>query len=203
MATGIKTGRKPIDQLSKVGRPTGRDAIWQLVRKLKRFTVGEIARELVVHDKTVRGYLTALEKSGRLVSEKADRRSARIFSLENDTGAETPRIRADGSVVTQGRGTDQLWRTMKILKNFDAEQLARAASTTAHTVSVVHAKDYIWALHKAGYLALVAKAKHGAPSALARYRLVRKTGPAAPMIQNTKRIWDPNLNEITWSEAGE
>jgi hypothetical protein len=154
---------------------------------------------------TVREYLIRLEKGGYIETVgEAPATSAKLFRRVK-TAAEAPRLHADGSPVTAGRGTAQMWRSMKMLKTFDAHELSIAASTEDAMVSVATAADYTKHLHRAGYLALAAPSKPGhrpGTGKQARYRLLpsKNTGPKAPQIQRVKRVFDPNLGKVMWEE---
>ncbi len=192
----MSTGRKPADVLARSPRPEPRASIWPLIRDRRVVTVGEIASKLALDRKTVSGFLNALENSGRLSGTNPGGREARVYTLVNDTGPELPRVRADGSEVTAGRGTEQLWRTMKILPNFTIVELAAAASTSVRVIAHGQAEDYVRWLLRAEYLIVTVR---GRPHRPARYRLVRNTGPLPPMIQRMPQVWDQNLKQVVWT----
>ena len=89
---------------------------------------------------------------------------------------------------------------MQMLQQFTSRDLIIHASTDEHPVAQVHANDYCKILAKAGYLRVI---KAGRSGRLAVYRFTRFTGPKAPMIQRTKQVFDPNTNEIVWSQHQE
>jgi hypothetical protein len=153
---------------------------------------------------TIRDYLNRLAKGGYV--EKIEAEGERVvgravtFRLLK-SGLEAPRLRKDGTEVTMGRNREQMWRTMKMGDTFSAADLAINASTADVFIKEPDAKDYIKHLHRAGYLALVKKAKPGCNQA--RYRLIpsRNTGPQPPQIQRIKQVFDPNLNKVVWQEG--
>ena len=61
-------------------------------------------------------------------------------------------------------------------------------------VGVAEAAEYCRYLHMAGYLT-----KRGGAYQM---HATAFTGPHAPMIQRTRRVWDPNRNEVRW-QGGE
>jgi len=196
-------GRKP----ATIGQYGTQDAIWQAVRELKSFTVADLIRHidksLTVNDYTVKSYLKRLEKGGYLQLDKTPKhRGACVeatYTLLKDTGVETPRLTKEGRPTIQGQGREQLWRSMKILGEFDFFELALAASTEACPVPQSTAKDYCKHLAKAGYLVTTRKGKG---TIRARYRLLssKNTGPRPPQVQRVKRVYDPNLNKVVWQE---
>jgi len=132
---------------------------------------------------------------------------ATTYQLVKDCGIEAPRVRKDGTEVTQGRGREQMWRTIKIIGDFTARDLAQAASTPEFPVAESTARDYCIMLVGAEYLATV---RPGSPGVPARYRLIqsRWTGPRAPMIQRLNQMYDPNTGEVFYrrhstTEGGE
>ena len=61
-------------------------------------------------------------------------------------------------------------------------------------MGVAEAAEYCRYLHLAGYLTRRGGAYQMHATAF--------TGPRAPMIQRTRRVWDPNRNEVRW-QGGE
>ncbi len=148
----------------------------------------------------VRDYLTGLEKGGYLARLDAPRKSGQPvpYTLVKDIGVEAPRVRRDGTTPTSGQGREHMWRTLKILGEFSARQLASAASTPAVSVAERTAGEYCRFLKAAGYLQLSRK---GGPGSAERYRLIASawSGPQAPMIQRTKQLYDPNTGQVVYT----
>jgi hypothetical protein len=188
--------RKPVVALASSGRPYGRQAMWDAMRQLRRFTLSDLA------DKwgrdAVREYAWCLEAGGYLkrVGESA-RFQPIVYELVRDVGREAPRLQRDGRPVTQGAGREQMWRAMKMLPNFTFVDLAINASTEAVRVGEAEAQDYVHYLLRAKYLVIVRPAT---PRAKAVYRLARNTGPRPPMVTRAKVVFDPNLGCIAWCE---
>lgn len=197
--------RKPV-HMEAAGPRSDRQAIWEAVRilgKIGPFTTADVRGQL--HGRTplgkVREYLNSLAAAGHMVKlPNQGVASYTQYRLIKDTGIDAPRVRADGSEVTQGQGREQLWRGMKILGEFSAADLIHAA---AQEIKLSDAKQYASYLHKAGYLVVTGKpSTHGG---LTRYRLLQSqyTGPKPPMIQRVKQVYDPNLGRVVWPlEAG-
>jgi hypothetical protein len=206
--------RKPAHLTVVGGKPRGRQAVWETIRKLKTFTLRELAEACPVERGTIRTYLICLERGGyirRSGTKPAPGGYSRIpyawspsivFDFARDVGIEAPRLRKDGTPCTQGNMREQMWRTMKILPSFTPQDLAIAASLEEAAVSVDDAKDYIKHLCRAGYLILVRAATggKGQPQALYRFNKARNSGPKAPMVQRVKSVFDPNLGKIVWHE---
>lgn len=187
--------RLSADKVARKRGPQGRDGIWKAARWMGEFTVPALVAETGIPQKTVADYLKALEAGKYLSSEKKGQ-AARVYKLVKDTGIETPRVQRDGSPVTQGLCNEQMWRTMKRLKQFSSRDLAINASTDDQQVSEVQAQSYCTWLHKGKYLNVQSRGRKGRPTV---YRFVRDTGPKPPQVQRIKQIFDPNTGKVAWS----
>lgn len=142
---------------------------------------------------TVANYLNALLAGGYVEKIEAAR-GAPVWRLIRDTGFHAPRLRADGSAVTTGNATRNMWRSMRILKQFSARELSATATTTDTEVTEVHARVYCHKLLQAGYLRVIKKARP--PHVAAVYRLARNTGPQPPKVQRVQQVFDPNTKRV-------
>lgn len=205
-------GRKPVHLLAAGGKPYGRQAMWQAMRKLKRFTLSDVAATSDCKRDSVRTYLHSLVRSGHIravgniparrsafLTKPAPENRATLYELVKDQGVEAPRVMRDGSPSTQGAAREQMWRTMRILCEFTPRELAFGAGTEGSPVAESDAGDYARDLERAGYLVRIEKASK---LSQARYRFVpaRWSGPKAPMVQRLKSIFDPNLNRVVWRD---
>lgn len=199
----MTTGRKPVHLTMTAKMPGGRQAIWEEIRRQRTFSVAGIVNACGAHPKTVEGYVHCLLASGHVdFTEEIEPKAVSVFRLVRDVGLEAPRVRADGSPVTQGLPREQMWRTMrsKSTADFDFRDLALWSSTDDVSVNEADAKDYLLNLAKAGYLIQVSAAKLGKDVRPARYRFDqrRNSGPKPPMVQRMKTVFDPNLRKIVW-----
>lgn len=207
---GRAQGRKPVHQsYQTLGYVYPQDAVWEAIRALKKFSRADLAMWLVrkqidgINDSTISSYVERLHRGAFI--EHIDTQlykgvSARhIYQLVIDKGREAPRLREDGTPVTQGLGTEQMWRSMRVLGDFTFRELAVASTTEVAAVSEITAKSYIAHLYAAGYLHMLPRNNR---NEAARYKLLptKITGPRPPMVQRTKRVFDPNLNKVVWRE---
>lgn len=187
--------------VSERARLKTRAALWAAMRSLKRFTPKELRYETRCSRDQVAEYVKSLVASGHL-----ERVAVGLYELVRDTGIEPPRVRRDGTPVTQGLGREQMWRTMKLLREFTAVDLAVASSTEETPVEHSSAQEYCQYLALAGYLTLARRGKglgRGGVQALYRFVPSRNSGPLPPMIQRVKAVYDPNLETVVWdSEEG-
>ena len=185
---------KPVDKRNGLD---SRQALWEAIRRLQRFTLRELRNETLLSMDSVREYVSGLEKAQYLQREEraAGSNAATVWELIKDVGVEAPRVRRDGTPVTQGDGRRNMWEAMRILRVFTPRDLAVAASLPDCPVKESTALDYAKHLCKAGYLKKNGREYRFLPSAY--------TGPLAPQIQRTKRVWDPNLKQVRWRSDGE
>ncbi len=207
--------RKPVTSLA--GGIGPRQRIWDAIRAQgteRTWTTHDIVastrgnRELsgTADLETVRTYTTCLEAAGIvcMVMQEPGRYGRKHFRLVCDEGVDAPRVRRDGSRVTQGLPQEQMWRTLRMLGGADtnARELAAHASSSVAPVSEVAASDYLRTLETAGYLDCTARGQGtGRGGVQSRYRLRAdmNTGPKPPMICRTRVVFDPNLHQVMWA----
>ncbi|THF60941.1 hypothetical protein [Pseudothauera rhizosphaerae] len=209
--------RKPVTELR--GGLSPRQRIWAAIRDRggrELWCIDDIVdttrinRELggTVDAATTRTYVVCLQRAGivQLAEIEPGPRGRKRYRLARDEGIEAPRVRKDGSRVTQGLAQEQMWRTLRMLGNGDtnARELAAHASSSTATVALRAAEDYLQTLATAGYLECTQRGhgtgRGGVP---ARYRLRpdRNTGPKPPMVCRTRVVFDPNLLAVVWAPA--
>ena len=183
---------KPVSTLS--GHET-RQAAWDAIRELGTFTVRQVREATTLKMDTVREYLTGLAAAKYIVRLTCD--GPAKYQLTKDVGVEAPRVRRDGTPVTQGQGCENMWNAMRIMRVFTARELAVAACTPDCSVKESTAVDYAMHLCRAGYLSKRPDGHYVMPPRA-------WTGPLAPMIQRVKQVWDPNQRKVRWrSDATE
>ena len=161
-------------------------------RRPELITVAEISAATSIHRSSVLRYLQALTAGGYLVVSPAPPGHAASWSLVQDIGHHAPRVRRDGSHVTHGDNTGQLWQAMCGLKDFDFRDLLQSSSIE---IPEATARDYCKRLLAAGYLRVLTKADPH-QGRIARYRLIRASGPRAPQIQRVRQVYDPNTGDV-------
>jgi len=197
-------------RLERAGALTPRDRIWAAIRcfgKDDTFSIAEIMVLSEQRDDTALTYVNGLVKAGHLTTTLLQRRPAcrprrefRRFALVRDVGVDAPRVTGEGEPVEQGGGRDQMWRAVRILKEFDYRELAAAASTEKHRVSPEEAQTYCRHLKLGGYLAVTRPAAFGTLGRAERLRFIRSrnTGPRAPLVTREKQVMDANTGAIVY-----
>lgn len=178
--------QKPVDQRSQYAT---REHLWEMMLKLGSFTAPQLTKLTRYHQSTVRSYLKGL------VSAKIIALDGITYTINPKTAPlDPPRVREDGTMVTQGMGRTNMWRTLKMRKQVTVAELAGYASSQTVTVALSEAEYYLIYLEKAGYVDLI---ENTSPR---RYRFnhERYTGPRAPMIQKVLNVFDPNTRQIVW-----
>lgn len=188
--------RKPISELA--GGQSPRQRVWAHIRKqVGGFGLPDV-RPGDVPKKTALDYLNGLVRAGYLTTADALPGTPAIYFLARDNGIEAPRVRKDGSEVTQGNGNEAIWGAVSVLDTFDAQTLADLSGAALGTV-----KTYCLYLERAGYLTVAIKGKGGSAATVYRAVKSRISGPRAPMITRLKVVYDPNLHQIVWGEGAD
>lgn len=177
----------------------GRLAYWRIMTGLQAH-YGEFSSRIVVdiagvgHRKTIENYLAFLlaEKVVRVLgSDQRGATATHRYCIINP-GEAPPMRRGDSSL---GQCQQALWMAMRSLGQFRASELAEAASTDTLVVARATASGYIADLLRAGYLAIVGSAPERKQTLV--YRLVRSTGPRAPIVMRAeKACFDLNVMRL-------
>lgn len=205
--------RKPA-QIELIGGKSPRQCIWDAVRYLDKksdvpFTQADVHARCRISHSQIKDYFTGLLKSGFIsivgteeVNTVCKRNS---YKLIRNNGVDAPRVDKAGNVLNEGTANERMWGTLRRMfygKPFNYSMLAAHASTTANPIAIATAKAYVQALFKAGYVEVMSESRTGKRAVIATYTLQRDTGSRAPMIQRTKLIYDPNLNQVVWIQRG-
>ncbi|MCB6182346.1 hypothetical protein LIN78_02095 [Leeia sp. TBRC 13508] len=199
-------------QAELVGGKSPRQRIWEVIRaKRQHFTLDDLSVQTNVNTTTTKSFLRSLLLGGWVEISNKDQAKLNgvmvewTYRLVKDNGTFAPRVRKDGSEVTQGRGNELMWQTMRRLESFDFHELAAMASTEQTPIASTTAKAYLKFLSKAGYLAVTSptKAAFGTGTRPARYKLIKYTGPRPPMVQRVDWVYDQNLNKVMWQPSPE
>lgn len=177
----------------------GRLAYWRIMTGLQTH-YGEFTSRAVVdiagvgHRKTIENYLAFLlaEKVVRVAgSEQRGATTTHRYRILNQ-GDAPPMRRGDSSL---GQRQQALWTAMRSLSQFRASVLAEAASTDTCVIARETASGYVADLLRAGYLAIAGSAPERKQTPI--YRLVRNSGPRAPIVMRPERAcFDLNLMRV-------
>lgn len=203
--------RRPIEQEVR-GLMSPRERVWTAIRRLKAgFTLADVQDKCdpMVQAGTVEKYMVQLRKTGfikqvgtarpKVESTHPTLAKAIVYDLASEQ-FEAPRVSGGKVLPPAGLGHLAMWRCMKVLKEFDYRELARAASVGDLVVKERAAQTYVNALATAGYLVVIRK---GGPQRIGRHRLVKDTGPRAPVLTRRKCIFDLNDGTSTNLETAQ
>lgn len=205
----VNQGRNFMNQVMPKQNP--RQRVWLAIRKFKDdFTLVQVAEEGSMKEGSVRTYLQGLKKAGFIevaFEEKVDGKGVKRihYKLVRDVGYNAPTVDRDGGETKPAQVNKAMWNTLRITKKaVNAEELAALSSNDEVLISVLTANVYLQLLNAAGYLSVVEKSQNIAGKK-AKYRLMEhmNTGPIPPQIQRAKQVFDPNTNQVMFSERPE
>ncbi|MEG1156423.1 MAG: hypothetical protein RSD94_11155 [Acinetobacter sp.] len=198
----------------KAGQPyqSPRQRVWAAIRKnSNEFTIEQVAELGQMKYESARGFVASLVKAKvvQILREakvyghsKSIRR--KYFMLVNDLGYTVPSISKDGKLIASVTGNKAMWNTLRITKQaVNAHELVQLASNDEISIKLETANEYLRALHHAGYLTLTQPANNAGGKA--KYKLLpgMDTGPNSPQIQRAKQVFDPNTNQVMFTERPE
>lgn len=182
-----------------MGKESSRERVWAAIRKHKTgFTTELLTKECGVEADTLKTYLRGLKNAGFIeVCGQNDvdlpyvktQFKRNVYRLLKDVGVDAPRVTREGRIL-EADLTQDIWRAMKILKQFSIEELT---ASTPRQISPLTVETYCRLLTCAKYLRREGK----------RYRLILYTGAKAPKIKRVKSVYDPNTKKIVWTSEGE
>lgn len=183
--------RKPEDKKRPRDR---RETAWSYMREHDEWTLGDIEQVCDLHRTTIWLYVRNLMKAGIIeAAGKTSGNTERRYRLVQDS-IEMPRVRNDGTIVTQGLGQKRMWTVIRHKRFFVLRDLTALTSDEIHTVSRAAAETYLRYLVKIEYVMAI----DSEPMSRATYMIIKDTGPLHPEIQRVKQVWDPNLKEVVW-----
>ena len=215
----VSFGKKPIlakgENLMIAGQPyqSPRQRVWTAIRQHREeFTIKQVAELGQMKYDSTRDFITGLKKAGiieEIRREKLPNMSKKIelifFKLTQDYGYNAPSVDRKGNLLDKKVTVNKaMWNTLRITKQpVNARELAALSSIDEQIVSVETADSYLRFLHHAGYLKIAREAHHAVRKA--QYQLLphMNTGPNPPQIQRAKQVFDPNTNQLMFSERPE
>lgn len=190
---------------------TPRQRVWLAIRKFKNdFTLLQVAEEGAMKESSARDFITGLQKAGyiQVAYEQpiVGKRVKRLhYKLVRDIGYNAPSVDREGFETKPAQANKAMWNTLRILKRaINAEELAALSSNDELNISITTANTYLQLLHSAGYL-FIAQKHQNMTGKKAKYQLLERmnTGPIPPQIQRAKQVFDPNTNQLMYSERPE
>lgn len=149
------------------------------------FSVADIADALTLRQARAYAVIRRMVKDGR--AEVSDPRKGPIAGLWRPADKAPPTTPRKAATAT-----DQMWAAMRAMASFSPTSLANHADVGTADVTVEAARTYCRALMQAGYLRVIRRA---GTSNEAVYRLLKRSGPTAPILRRIQAIVDRNTDE--------
>lgn len=183
--------------------PEGRAKIWQSIRFLGKFSLADLEEASGESDRNCHQYTLALAKAGYLKLEAAangEPGKTNVYRLIRDTGNQPPIPRVNGQVFDLN--CSEVFEPVEVRAPKSSRQkawelLCRGSEVTVEALaehskgSLNGLRQWVRALQQAGYVEACqegrARWKH--------YRLAKKTGNLAPVLQRDGSLHDPNQEE--------
>lgn len=184
----------PSFQRSKFRKPA-----WDFIQELDEFRPEDIVAGIGIGITSARNWVRQWESEGyiRVVRSVGRKRFYRVSKKKTEV---PPSFRADMSAVPSQTAHGNMWRAMRMMRQFSPTDLAIHSTTDVVDVSGQAAKEYCRMLTRAGYLRVIEKALPGRREP--RYRLVKNTGPRPPREKRVRAVFDENLDEFTHVAGG-
>lgn len=180
--------RKPQEMTAEERRV----AIWAAMRARgdDDWSVRDITRATDIPRWTVKDLADRLVLAGYATCEEGER--GLRFKLTHKAGVQPPRLRPDGTPAEQGSGQLNMWRSMRVTREFSTTDLAAYSTVPPVVVSPASAQKYCARLARTGFLRPLPRRSRADGM---RYRLIRNTGPKPPRIRRDGTVEDPNTGE--------
>ncbi|WP_051283979.1 hypothetical protein [Desulforegula conservatrix] len=171
-----------------------RQKIWDSARELGEFTIMELRKHALVPGKSnVRKYIYGWENAGFIEKISEEPITYRLKALDL---VAAPSVNSSGVEFDREQAQEQMWRTIFIIKEFSALDLAVTSSTEECVIKEKYARTYASMLKSAGYLK-----RNG----LGRYRALQSkfTGPRPPAVKRVVQVIDRNTGKVVYLGGAE
>lgn len=187
-----------LEALPTVPLRTVNEQIWDMLRaNSKELLVSDVCQKVDVSFSKAKSLLSSWVASGHVRRYQAinpkTKCPQKAYELLRDCGQEPPQVDGKGKPKTCS-GNELVWRTLRILKLCNANQIIASATDATVTLNIRTVRQYLRQLHMAGYLVMIEQAQ----GQLAVYRLIHNTGPRAPEVKRGKKIYEGNLGLIVY-----
>lgn len=172
--------------------------LWAIARHHAEFTAHELS---AASGRTVRYVKDALREwiRGGFVERAGRRGNKALYRLAR---TEADPNRALRCAIPHAGPEDRMWFAMRKCGDaFSARDVAMWSNSAEVPVSVEQAQRYCRVLLATGYLRCTVPADGRGNPAL--YRLVRNTGPRAPLERRVRAVLDPNRNTVAVVSAAQ
>lgn len=181
------------------GRKSLISQAWDKARDLGTFTVAQLRDAAVISQSSADNYLAAFRRRGLAEEVRRHEDGTRVYAITDQGARQVAPFEgeAPAAAAPADRGSKQanMWRAIRGLPSFSPRDVAVHATAGGVVVSEREATAYCQMLARAGYLRTTRGAIPG--KRLAIYRLIRNTGPHAPVERRVRAVWDENEGAFT------
>jgi hypothetical protein len=168
---------------AKKPKPTSLE-LQKVAHRLGRFTHQQLAEAAKANLDDIRHYVRRWLGIGWIESDGVEQ-NRKFFKVARPEFCQP---------VERGTPEGNMWRSMRRNRHFSPVDLLATGNTETITFGLADARAYCQSLARAGYLKVEKKASP--PEREAVYRLIRDTGPHAPVPRRVRVLFDKNLDEI-------
>ena len=168
--------------------PRGHAGLWHVICELDAigpWSVSDIEERCNAGSARIRDYVLRLVRGGHAAPVPLKNHIPVYRLLRKPFDA--PRLSRQGEALPEPQA-DKFWRAMKILRDFDAAELASVCGSSHH-----RAYAYLRALCDAG---IIISGDGSANKRSTRFRLVKNLGAKAPVVGRSEIVFDPNARRI-------
>lgn len=172
--------------------PTAAEA-WPVVQDMPELTRADVMRLTGMTHHMAGRALARWEAAGKVHLARSEGMKRIYRPTEHDVSA-VERHAAELRGQRKPTPQDNLWRSMRMLREFTPIDLVAVSSIPGCEVDEKKAIEFCRTCLKGGYLRVVQKARPGRRPA--RYRLIRDTGPKPPRHVRLTAVWDDNEGRL-------
>lgn len=166
---------------------------WEAMKVFRRFTLTKVHTATQKNTReSLKAFFKKLEADG--VIERVASYDEQEFIIRSKKSNPFKQV-TKPTAISKNSGRQRMWQSMRILKDFDANQIAVTAD-----VSIASVSSYISQLKKSSFIIVVKAAPKTGPlidriGETSIFRLLRNTGPIRP-IPKANGVFDENTGEL-------
>ena len=172
--------------------------MWSFIRTKPSFTIEQIWWEenINISKAAIIRFVSLLEHNEYVTRSKKFEKTG-LFILARRGQAKLPKLNHPGHREDRSRALQNMWNTMRRLKDFNAKDIVACSNTPDISVSLNAATNYCRFLERANYLRVI---DEGGKAKNTRYQLIDNTGPNAPVVRRETKLYDPNEQRVRYLE---
>lgn len=161
-----------------------RQSAWELIVGREGFTAAEIAQETGMSEPWARKVVREWHSAGLIAPALQDGQTTIWRTVEVEEAVESAYARESK------RPEFAMWRTMRELRRFKAEDVLLTANTDRMPLTLPEVQKYCSTLAEAGFLKVAVKGRAGFRAPI--YAMQGRPGPFPPRLMRVPAVYDPN-----------